>query len=100
MRENIDSCHKESESRTEYPEQNTSHFNNVANITVNSNSVTPQKKKNGIEEDHQEDCNIIFDKNGANKSMNASETIELITIKTIEKMLAIKLEKFQEKQLA
>ena len=41
MRENIDSCHKESESRTEYPEQNTSHFNNVANITVNSNSVTP-----------------------------------------------------------
>ena len=32
--------------------------------------------------------------------MNASETIELITIKTIEKMLAIKLEKFQEKQLA
>ena len=41
MREHINSCHKESESRTAYPEYNTAHFNNVANISVNSDSITP-----------------------------------------------------------
>ena len=30
-----------------YPEQNTLNFENVANITADSDSITPQKKKMG-----------------------------------------------------
>ena len=37
-----------------YPEQNTLHFNNIANITIHSDSITPQNKQNEREEDHQE----------------------------------------------
>ena len=32
----IDGCHKESERRATYPEQSTPHFENIANITVDS----------------------------------------------------------------
>ena len=38
----IDTVEKE---HTTYPEHNTSHFENVSNITINSDSVTLQKKK-------------------------------------------------------
>ena len=51
MQEYIDSCRKESKSRSAYPEKNTAHFNNVAKITVDSDSTTPQKKQTGREED-------------------------------------------------
>ena len=47
MQEHIDSFHKGHEICTEHPEQNTAHFNNVANITVGSGSITPQKRKMG-----------------------------------------------------
>ena len=44
----IDSCHKSSERRNAYPEeQSTTHFNNVAKISTESNSITPNKKKMG-----------------------------------------------------
>ena len=43
----IDSCQKESKRHTAYPEQSTAHFNNVANITVDIDSIAPQKKKMG-----------------------------------------------------
>ena len=33
----------------------TANFNNVAKITVDSESITPEKKRNGVEEDIQED---------------------------------------------
>ena len=70
----------ESEIRASYPEQSTAHYNNVANITIGSDSTTPQKKKNGREEDCQEDRQeyrkIPSNKNGESKSM--------ITIKKIE----------------
>ena len=39
--------HKESERHTAYPEQRTVHFENVANITVDSDSVFTKNKKNG-----------------------------------------------------
>ena len=41
----VDSCHKESEIRAAYLEKSTSHFKNVANITVDSDSVIPQDRK-------------------------------------------------------
>ena len=56
----IDSCNKE---RAENTEQNTLHLENVARITVDSDSITPQKKQNGIEEYKQEDCQIPFNEN-------------------------------------
>ena len=46
LRNYIDSCHKESERSAEYPEQSTTYFNNVVNITVYNDSITPQKKQN------------------------------------------------------
>ena len=45
MREHIDSCHKESEIHAAYTEQSTANFEDVANITVNNNSVITQGKK-------------------------------------------------------
>ena len=56
LQTDIDIVKKECEA---YPENNTLHSENVANITINSDSVTPQKKKNGREEDHQEDHQIF-----------------------------------------
>ena len=41
----IDIFHKESERRASYPEQRTAHFENVANITVDSASVITQEEK-------------------------------------------------------
>ena len=43
--EHIDSCHKESESCAAYPENSTVHLNNAANITVDIDSITQQRKK-------------------------------------------------------
>ena len=45
MLEHIDGFHKESEIPAAYTEHSTTHFSNVAKITVNSVSTTPQKKK-------------------------------------------------------
>ena len=59
----IDSCHKESERRAGYPEQINVHFNNVANITVDSDSITSQKKQYGREEYFPEYRQIPLDKN-------------------------------------
>ena len=44
--------------RAEYPEHNTLHFENVANITADSDIITPHKKQNGGGEDSQEDHQI------------------------------------------
>ena len=45
MQNYIDSCHKESERLAAYPEQSTSNFENIVNITVESASLIPQEKK-------------------------------------------------------
>ena len=66
MRNYIDSCHKESERRTAYPEQSTVHFENFAKITVHSGSVIPKKKQNGSEKDRQA---IPTNENEASKSI-------------------------------
>ena len=42
MKTYIDSCKKESEIRTAVLEQNTEIFDNIANITVNSDNLIPQ----------------------------------------------------------
>ena len=44
MQNFTDVCSKE---RAEYPEHNTLHIENVVKITVDIDSITPQKKKNG-----------------------------------------------------
>ena len=44
MQEHIDNFYKGSESCAAHQEHVTTHFNNVANITINSDSITPQKK--------------------------------------------------------
>ena len=48
MQTYIDSCKKESEKHAAYPEQSNVHFENVANITVDSDSITPREKKTGV----------------------------------------------------
>ena len=45
---------------TPYMEHNTLHFENIANITGDSDNISPYKKQNGIEEDSQESCKIPF----------------------------------------
>ena len=75
MQEHIGGCHKESESSEVYPEHSTAHFNNVANITVNIDSITLKNKQNKREEYRQKDFHISFDKNEENKSIIASKTI-------------------------
>ena len=57
-------------------EQSTVNFVNVANVPVDSDSITLQKEKNGVEEHYQEDLNIIYSKNEANNSMNAIKTVD------------------------
>ena len=69
MQEHIDSCHKESESHAAYSEHSSAHFNNVANIPIHSDSITPQKNKNGREEKSQKDHDIPLKKK-ANKNTN------------------------------
>ena len=83
---------KELERRAEYPELNTLHLETFANITINIDNVNPQKKKNGKEEDHQEDCQIPKDKNEESKSTNASKTVEPNAIETIEPSASNKIE--------
>ena len=58
MQTYIDSCNTSSEKRAAYPEQSTTNFEKVSNITVNIGSVIPKEEHNGIKEDHQEDRNI------------------------------------------
>ena len=43
----IDIYHKESERCAAYLEQSNAHFNNIANINVNSDGITPQKNRIG-----------------------------------------------------
>ena len=81
LRTYIDSVKKE---RASSPEQNTLHLDNIANITIDSEIITQQKKKNGREEDCQEYCHIPIDKNGEHNSIIASETIEPNANETIE----------------
>ena len=59
-----------------YPEYSTEHFNSVANITVDSDGITPQKKQNGIEVYIQEYHKIPFNQNEASKIIIAIKTIE------------------------
>ena len=82
----IDSFKKE---RAEYPEQNTAYFQNVENITVDSDNVILQEKQKVCEEE-------THDKNEANNSMNARKTID--ASKTIEQNLikTIKVEAAEE----
>ena len=77
----IDSCKKERAANTE---QNTLHLENVARITVDSDSITPQKKQKGREEYHQEDYQIPLNENEENQSIIAIRTIESNVGKTIE----------------
>ena len=72
----IDICHKESESCAAYTEHITAHLNNVANITINGDGINPQKKKNRREKDIRGYRKIYLDKNGENKSIIESKTIE------------------------
>ena len=58
-----------------YPEWSTVHFENISNITVNSDNVIPQEKQNGGEKY----CQVIpYEKNEANKSIekNSNKTID------------------------
>ena len=83
----INSYKRESEKNASYPEQSTVHFEDVVNIIVYSDSVTSQKKKNGIEEYGQKDRRIPYYKNETNKITNASKTVD--ASKTIEKITII-----------
>ena len=60
LRTYIDSVKKDSEA---YPEQNTVHFEKVANIIVNIYSINLKKNQNGIEEYCQEKCHISLKQN-------------------------------------
>ena len=62
MREHIDSWHKESENPAAYPEHGTANFNNIANITIDSDSINPKNKRNGKEGKIQKDCEIPSEK--------------------------------------
>ena len=53
------------------------------NTTIDGDSLTPQKKKNGREENKQKGRENLFDKNEANKSIIVSKTIALNVSKTI-----------------
>ena len=65
MKNYIDRFHKESEIRAACPEQSTPHFENVDNITVDSDSVIPQEKKTGSEKYQQAN---YYEENESNKS--------------------------------
>ena len=71
MREHIDSCHKESERYTAYPEQITAHFEDIVSITVDSSSVNPQDKQNS----NEEGCQInTHNKNEIKKSIEENSS--------------------------
>ena len=73
MQTYIDSCNKE---RAAYTEHKNLHFKNIADITVDSYIINPHKKKNGREEDFQEDSQIPLNENEGNYSIIAIGTIE------------------------
>ena len=87
----IESCHKESERCAAYLEQNTLHSEIASDIAINSDSITPQKKKNDREEYRQEDHQMPFNENDANKSKNVSRKVN--TSKKIETNARNKIEK-------
>ena len=60
MQDYIDGCNKESGKNVAYPEYSTVNFENVVNITVDSDGITPHSKKDRIKENHQKDCNIPY----------------------------------------
>ena len=97
MREHIDSCHNESESRTAYLDHSTAHFNDVAKITSDSDSITQQKKKNGREENSQKNHEIPFEENEAKNSIIASETIVPNASETIVPKASEAIEKIARK---
>ena len=68
----IDSFHKEPEICAAYMEHSTPYFNNVVDITINIDSITPHKKQNGREEY----CQIPFYENEINESITMRETTE------------------------
>ena len=98
MQTYINRCHKESERHAAYPEQSTEHFNNFANITVNGDSITPQKDQILREEDHQEYCQTLFNKNEENKSIISSKTIESNANNKIESNVSNKIEHILSEQ--
>ena len=98
MREHIDSCQKEFKISAVYPEHSTAHLNNIANITIESDSITPKNEKNGREENSQKYQNIPFDKNEAKNSIIASETILPNASETIEPNKSNKTEQIASKQ--
>ena len=53
--------------RAAYLEQSTINVENVATITLDSDSVIPREKQNGSEEDNQEYRKIPYKKNMAKK---------------------------------
>ena len=55
--------------------------------TVDSYILTPHKKKDGREEDFQEDCQNPFNKNEGNYSIFTIRTIEQNASKKIEQKL-------------
>ena len=85
------------EGNTAYPEQSTAHFENVANITVDSISIIPQKIKMGVINIARR---ILTKKNEVNRSIeeNASKKIEQNASKTIEQTESNKIEKIENKQ--
>ena len=48
MREHIDICRKEFKRHAVYPEQSTTYFEDIANITVDSASIITQGNKTGM----------------------------------------------------
>ena len=82
MQNYIDCCKKECAS---YPEQNNLHFENVTDITIYIHSITPHTKKNGREEDFQEDCRIPFNENEGNYSLILWEKLNQTQAKKLNK---------------
>ena len=84
----IDSFHKESERSAEYLEQSTTYFDNVANITIVSDSIPAQKKQNGRRKIVRKTVRF-FDKNDANNSINGRK--QFMEVKQLNQTRAIKL---------
>ena len=99
MREHTYSFYKESEIRSAYMEQSNLHFNNVANINVDSDSITPHKGEMVERKTVRKIIKFLFF-NESNKSIiaikiiesnasaknepNKSQTIEQIVSKTVD----------------
>ena len=83
MRNYIDSCNKKSEMRAAYPKKSTAHFQNVANITIDSAIVITNEEQNGSQKYFQGNP---YNQNETNKSIeeNAGKTIEQKASKLID----------------